>query len=84
MTLNHAIFCGNSIAFIQELGNFTSNSHSPVWFGLDGLTLRQKLNESLGTWMLRFFNEKTGIWEGRLEIAFAWNALATLRILREM
>ena len=56
------------------IGEFYFQFSFPCLICLDGLTLRQKLNESLGTWMLRFFNEETGIWEDLRDIAFAWNA----------
>ena len=55
------------------IGEFFFQFSFPCLICLDGLTLRQKLNESLGTWMLRFFNEETGIWEDLRDIAFAWN-----------
>ena len=56
------------------IGEFYFQFSFPCLICLDVLTLRQKLNESLGTWMLCFFNEETGIWEDLRDIAFAWNA----------
>ena len=43
------------------IGEFYFQFSFPCLICLDGLTMRQKLNESLGTWVLRFFNEETGI-----------------------
>ena len=56
------------------IGEFYFQFSFPCLICLYGLTLRQKLNESLRTWMLRFFNEETGIWEDLRNIAFVWNA----------
>ena len=64
------------------IGEFYFQFSFPCLICLDGLTLRQKLNESLGTWMLRFFNEKTGIWEDLRDIAFAWNAPDDIKAAR--
>ena len=61
-------------------GEFYFQFSFPCLICLDGLTLRQKLNESLGTWMFRFFNEETGIWEDLRNIAFVWNARVVVNV----